>query len=136
VILCDTGPLIALMDRRDPNHAQCRTTFRSLTTTLLTIWPCLTEAMHFLGRSGGWPLQQGLWGMQTQQFLRIYTITHEDTLHMTELMARYRDTPMDLADASLVAVADALTLRTIFTLDSDFRIYRTHDGGAFDIVPQ
>jgi predicted nucleic acid-binding protein len=40
------------------------------------------------------------------------------------------------ADASLVAVADALTLRTIFTLDSDFRIYRTHDGGAFDIVPQ
>ena len=43
---------------------------------------------------------------------------------------------MDLADASLVAIAETLRLRKVFTLDSDFRIYRTQDGGAFEIVPE
>jgi predicted nucleic acid-binding protein len=54
---------------------------------------------------------------------------------MAELMDKYRDLPMDLADASLVAVADLLGMRTIFSLDKDFHIYRLHDGSALTIVP-
>lgn len=50
-------------------------------------------------------------------------------------MAKYRDIPMSLADASLVALGDSLGVRRIFTLDSDFRIYRTSSNEAFEVVP-
>ena len=55
---------------------------------------------------------------------------------MRELMEQYRDAPMDLADASLVAAAEVLGLRRVFTLDSDFRIYRPGGSEAFEIVPE
>ena len=54
---------------------------------------------------------------------------------MKVLMERYQDTPMDLADASLVAAAERLGLSRIFTLDSDFYVYRIDDREAFEIVP-
>ena len=50
-------------------------------------------------------------------------------------MARYRDTPMDLADASLIALAERLALRRVFSLDSDFYVYRLRDGSALDVIP-
>jgi predicted nucleic acid-binding protein len=51
------------------------------------------------------------------------------------LMSRYRTLPMDLADASLVALAEARGLTTVFTLDQDFRVYRLPGGKAFTLVP-
>ena len=50
------------------------------------------------------------------------------------LMEKYEDTPMDLADASLVAAAETLGLKRIFTLDSDFYVYRINDKDAFDVI--
>lgn len=55
---------------------------------------------------------------------------------MAGLMARYSNVPMDLADASLVAAAEATGERRLFTLDSDFRIYRLDDRQALEIVPE
>ena len=54
---------------------------------------------------------------------------------MQTLMAQYQNVPMDLADASLVAAAEVTGLRLIFTLDSDFRIYRAHNQDVFSVVP-
>lgn len=54
---------------------------------------------------------------------------------MQALMAQYRNMPMDLADASLVAAAEALRLTTIFTLDSDFYVYRVNGKTPFEVVP-
>ena len=54
---------------------------------------------------------------------------------MRQLMEQYRDTPMDLANASLVATAEVLTLRRIFTLDSDFYVYRINNTGVFEVAP-
>jgi predicted nucleic acid-binding protein len=51
-------------------------------------------------------------------------------------MEKYKDTPMDLADASLVAVAERLSLVRVFTVDGDFRIYRLLNGKSFEVVPQ
>jgi predicted nucleic acid-binding protein len=51
------------------------------------------------------------------------------------LMEQYRDLPMDLADASLVALAEERGLERIFTLDNDFRIYRLPRGRAFTVIP-
>jgi predicted nucleic acid-binding protein len=54
---------------------------------------------------------------------------------MRVLMEKYSDTPMDLADASLVAAAETLDERHIFTLDNDFRIYQLNGTISFEIIP-
>jgi predicted nucleic acid-binding protein len=50
-------------------------------------------------------------------------------------MTRYADLPMDLADATLVALAEERADRRVFTLDSDFQVYRLHGRKRFEIVP-
>jgi len=52
-----------------------------------------------------------------------------------QLMVKYEDRPMDLADATLVAIAEELGERKIFTLDNDFHIYRLHGRFRFEVVP-
>ena len=54
---------------------------------------------------------------------------------MKALMEKYEDTPIDLADASIVAVAESLSIQDVFTLDSNFRIYRLADGTTLNIIP-
>ena len=61
--------------------------------------------------------------------------TSSETDRMYSLMEKYQDMPMDLADASLVATAETLQLRRVFTLDSDFRVYRVNEREPFEIVP-
>ena len=134
--LTDAGPLIALVNRNDPNHAACVAVARQLSFgPLLTTWPCFTEAMHLVYRGGGYPAQAALWTLRTTGRLTLHDLTEEETDRMAVLMDKYRDTPMDLADASLVTVAESRSLRRVFTLDSDFYIYRLADGSALDIVP-
>lgn len=53
---------------------------------------------------------------------------------MRQLMVKYRDTPMDLADAAVVA-AEVLNAARVFSIDSDFYIYRLADGAALEVVP-
>jgi predicted nucleic acid-binding protein len=77
----------------------------------------------------------GLWEWFDNGLLAVHDLSTSEVLRMRELMERYADVPMDFADASLVTTAETLNVRKIFTLDSDFRIYRTADGGTFDIVP-
>jgi predicted nucleic acid-binding protein len=61
--------------------------------------------------------------------------TDVQVMRMRSLMEKHRDTPMDLADASLVAAAESLKLRRIFTLDSDFRVYRINGTTPFEVLP-
>jgi uncharacterized protein len=135
-----TGPLVALIDQRQEAHAACVDVFLNGSLPLVTTWPCFTEAMYFAQREGGFPFQQQLWRFVTEGALRLYEpgeeILEALLLHMEELMRQYRDLPMDLADASLVALADQLNVRQIFTLDkTDFRIYTTQNGETFEIIP-
>ncbi len=134
--LCDTGPIFALVDRSQTTpHAQCKAALPTLSLPLLTTWPCLAEAMYLAGAKGGWPMQRLVWQYITDGTLRIHPLSEAEITRMQTLMEKYKDTPMDFADASLVAAAETLGLRRIFTLDSDFYIYRLADGSAFEIVP-
>jgi predicted nucleic acid-binding protein len=102
---------------------------------MMTTWPAFAEAMYLLGRIGGWPLQDNLWQYVVTQTLVFYTLTTSDQLRMKALMERYRDRPMDMADASLVAAAEATGEVRIFTMDSDFYIYQRHGSEPFEVVP-
>jgi len=133
--LTDTGPLIALVDRGDKAHRICTDQLKVLTHPLLTTWPCVSEAMHLLNNVGGHFAQDVLWGYILDGLVAIHESDLAERTRMRELMAKYKDTPMDLADASLVAAAEVLSVRRIFTVDSDLIVYRLPGKQSFEIVP-
>lgn len=133
--LCDTGPLVSLVNARDKNHQVCVRALAQLSRPLLTTWPCFAEAMHLCYRNGGFPAQRALWQFVQNGVLQFHNSSDAEIARMQELMEQYRDTPMDLADASLVCAAETRGLTRIFTLDSDFYVYRLENGAALQIVP-
>ena len=133
--LCDASPLIALINQGDDNHQRCVDILPSMLAPLITTCACFTEAMYLLGRYGGWLAQQELWSYVADESLLIYHHTTDELTRMKTLMAQYRDVPMDLADASLVAMAEVLQQRQIFTLDGDFYIYRLWGNQSFEVLP-
>ena len=132
--LVDAGPLIAMIDRSDPWHDPCREALKTMSVPLLTIWPALTEAMYLLGAS--WPAQQALLDYVTEGSLKLLPLDEADVPRIRDLMRKYRDLPMDLADAALVRVAERERISRIFTVDRrDFSVYRPSRIGRFHIVP-
>jgi len=136
VILTDTGPLVALVNRNDPNHRRCLEVTKQLPAEpLVTSWPCFTEAMYLVFQAGGHPAQAELWRWRSGGRLILHEFTAAEADQMAVLMDKYKDRPMDLADASLVVAAERLAMRRLFTLDSDFYIYRLSDGSALECIP-
>ena len=134
-MLTDTGPLIALLDENDRHHASCVAAARSLPNEpLLTTWLCFTEAIYFLGEEGGYPFQERLWKLRRDGILTLLELTSAEADRMDALMAQYQNVPMDAADASLVTFAESRGFRRLFTIDSDFYIYRLADGSVLDVV--
>jgi predicted nucleic acid-binding protein len=137
MILTDAGPLIAIVDRGERHHRACVDCLAELTGPMLTTWPAFTEATYLLGEAGGWVAQEALWSLESSGDLEIAPQAAEDCRRMRALMHKYRDRPMDLADASLVVLAENRGLRDIFTLDhADFRIYRLHRRQPFRLWPR
>jgi hypothetical protein len=141
MILVDAGPLIALCNRSDPYHAVCITTLASLPHPLLTTWTAFGEAMHMVGEMSkriglsAWPAQASLWGLIDTGAVLVAEPTVHTMARMRSLMEKYRDMPMDLADASLVALAEERGLDRVFTLDSDFEVYRLPGKKRFRLEP-
>lgn len=132
--LTDAGPLVALIDADEQDHQRCRNALDEVTLPMVTTWPAFTEAMYLLGR-GGWPAQQALWRLVQRGDLEIADLEDADIQRTADLMRTYADRPMDLADASLVVVAERRDLRRIFTLDSDFHIYRLRNRRRLSTLP-
>lgn len=133
--LTDAGPLVALIDADEPRHEECRAVLRGLAVPLVTTWPAFTEAMYLLVRAGGSRGQEALWRLVLSRRLVIADLSGTAVARSAELMAKYADTPMDLADATLVALAEERNERRIFTLDSDFHVYRLGGRRRFEVLP-
>lgn len=135
MILCDASPIVALLNVNDPLHVACVRAAQNLPDeSLVTSLACFVEAMYFLGKVGGFVAQEKLWQWWNSQNLEVYCPHGAEMLRIRELMARYRDVPMDFADASLVAVAESIGEKRVFTLDSDFYVYRLYDREPFDVI--
>lgn len=135
MILVDAGPLVALIDAGEPDHDGCVAALEGLTAPMVTTWPAFTEAMYLLGSAGGWRAQKALWSLVERGDLQVVDLDESLRKRTWTLMEKYADTPMDLADASLVAVAEELGLKRVFTLDRDFQVYRFKGRGKFEVVP-
>lgn len=133
--LTDAGPLVALVNRGDTSHARCVASLAHVRLPMITTWPAFTEAMYLLGAAAGWNGQAPLWRMVARGQLVLRDTSARMLDRMPELMEKYRDLPMDLADASLVALAEEAGLVRIFTLDGQFRIYRLPRNQSFLPIP-
>jgi predicted nucleic acid-binding protein len=135
VTLCDTGPLVAILDRRDSHHARCVAALDQIPAgDMVTTWACLTEAMHLLGDRAGSRAQDSLWTYVADGALKLYETADGEWRRMRSLMKQYEDAPMDLADASLVSAAERLGTRRVFTLDHHFQGYRIDGRHTFDVI--
>ena len=133
-VLVDAGPLVALLDSADRDHEVCIDALKALRDPLITVWPAFTEAMYLL--RGSWRAQRALWSRLETDALALAPLDEGDAPRMRELMEKYKDTPMDLADAALVRVAERDSMLQIFTLDrAHFTIYRPGRRRRFSIVP-
>jgi uncharacterized protein len=134
--LVDTGPLVALLNEDDPYHRAANDATDNLPRgPMVTTWPVFTEAMYLLGKATGHEGQESLWMLLAGGDLHLRDAAHDEITRMNQLMMQYRDTPMDLADASLVAAAEAAGLRDIFSFDGHFRIYLLRDGSFLNVIP-
>jgi hypothetical protein len=108
---------------------------QELVGPLLTTWAVFTEAMYLLGAAGGWVAQEALWRLSERGDLHLAELDASMRKAARALMEKYSDVPMDLADATLVALGQSLEIKRVFTLDSDFHIYRFKGKQAFEVIP-
>jgi predicted nucleic acid-binding protein len=125
MILVDAGPLVALVDADDQYHSRCVAALKNFREPMATVWPPLTEAMYLLADQ---PLaQEALWEMLERGALQLLVLDAGDAARIRELMRKYANRPMDMADGALLRVAEREGIRKIFTVDRrDFSVYRLH----------
>jgi len=125
MILVDAGPLIAVVDANDQHHAECMAALKNMREPMATVWPPLTEAMYLLADQPR--AQESLWEMVERGALQLLALDSGDAPRIRELMHKYANRPMDLADAALLRAAEREGIRKIFTVDRrDFSVYRLH----------
>lgn len=121
-IIVDTGPLVALLNRRDEFHEWAVTSFGTIEPPLLTCEPVLTEAAYLVRKLQGGP--QAVIDLVTRGVLRVSFRVDAELLALRTLLVKYASVPMSLADACLVRMVELQPRAAILTLDQDFRVYR------------
>jgi predicted nucleic acid-binding protein len=132
MVIADTGFWLALHDRDDGHHGPARRCLEALGEPLVTTWPVVTEAVYLLvtrlAPASGVALLRNLHGACT-----LHDLTPDSTLRLADLMERYANLPMDLADASLVVLAEHLGHGRILTTDRrNFAAYRWDERRPFE----
>ena len=129
--LIDTGPFIAYLNRRDPAHESISAAIDGFRGQLATTSTVIGEVMYFVSQTANGP--SAFVKLLLASRIQIADFTQPSQLAVAvELMAKYSDTPMDFADATLVLLAEALGISEIVTLDRrGFSTYRTSTGRAF-----
>jgi hypothetical protein len=134
-VLADTGPIVAILSRRDQHHKICVEALRDMPGPLFTCWPVITEAAWLLRRDPN-VVQQLLNSINAGLF-EMLTLTTGDAKPIATIMDKYRDIRIQVADAALVHLAMRDGMDTVFTLDRrDFSVYRLPRGRAFRVIPE
>ena len=134
LVVVDTGPLYAVVDEDDGDHARCRAVLEQPEHRLIIPTLVIAEATYLIGTRLGPDIEA--------QFLRSLTRMHvegptpDDWLRIADLVAQYGDFPLGSADASVVALAERLDIETLVTLDDrHFRAVRPRHRKAFRLLP-
>jgi len=131
ISICDTGPLVAYLNRHDPHHAWAVGVMKQTRPPMLICEPVLTEAVYFLREDG--LVVDPLFQLLERGAIRLQFDMSAQWPRIRTLMARYQR--MDLADASIVVMSELHPVSRVFTIDrTDFSIYRRNDRQVIDFV--
>jgi uncharacterized protein len=134
MIIVDTGAFVALFDRNDFYHDVAKQAF-SQNKNLITTFPVITETCYMFCSKVGPKAQTNFLNTIFQNAFEVFHLQPHHIKRMIELLERYADSPMDMADASLVILAESLGYGRILTVDfKDFHTYRWLDKNAFDLL--
>lgn len=134
-MLTDASALIALFHSHDNDHDKAmKVTRQRPDEPLVTTLPCFTEATRLVsGRNVKFP-DLTIYQYLDSGYIQIHLPTQAEIHRTAALVLKYKTTPMSFADASLIAAAEALNQRRIFTYDSDFYIYQINDRHPVEVI--
>ena len=133
-LLLDTGAFVALVDRSERRHADCVEVLEGWSGTIVTTEAVLTETLHLVGPS--WQAQKVCLDFLLRGAFLMVPPSQASLKRVSALMEKYRDVPMDYADATLVALGEELDIDLVFTLDRrGFSTYRLNQRRHFRLVP-
>ena len=131
-IIVDSGPLVALLVRTDRHHEWVVERLRELRPPFLTCEPVLADVAHLVRR-----VRHGLErfvDLLMSDLLRVELDVMAEREAIGRLLRKYVDRPMSVADACLVRIAELNDSASVFTIDSDFAVYRKHGRRAIALV--
>ena len=133
-LLLDTGAFVALVDRDEEAHGDCVAALESWTGPIATTEAVLTETLYLVGPS--WRNQKKAFEFVLRGAFQLVPQSARSLRRIAVLMERYRNVPMDFADATLVALGEELETDWVFTLDRrGFSTYRLSQRQPFQIIP-
>lgn len=135
MVLVDTGFWLALTNKRDKHHVRSKEILESLEEALITTWPVMTETCHLLLTRMGFASLEKFIESYDRRAFSVFALADHHSARILELMKKYRDLPMDLADASLVILAEEIGHGRILSTDArDFKTYRWKNRHPFQNV--
>jgi len=130
--IVDTGPLVAFFDRAEQHHRWVAERIEELDAPLLVCEPVLAEAMYLIARYSR--AQDALFELLQNGALSVAFRLEEHIGAVRKLLQKYRDTPMSLADACIVRMAEIHDRHAVLTLDADFSVYRKHGRASLTVI--
>ena len=121
-VILDTGPLVALLNKRDNYHPWAKAQFDRITPPLLTCEAVLSEACFLLQKFS--IRIDGIMSLLERRLILIPFHLEEELSPVKKLMQSYQNVPMSLADGCLVRMSEQISESAVFTVDNDFTIYR------------
>jgi len=132
-VLLDTGVIVALLDRSEKFHKACAQTVREVEAPLVTCEAVITESCYLLRNLSG-ASEAVIENIAAGIFLIPFQLSR-DTPGVKQVLRKYKDRKIDLADACLIRLADQFGTGEILTLDQDFAIYRWGKNKSFRMLP-
>jgi uncharacterized protein len=132
-VILDTGPLVALLCKRDQWHPWAKSYFDKWDKPMISCESVLSESFFLLKREHI-DLSGILSVFIEKQILIVENFSRTELLNIFLKMEKFRNIPMSFADACLVQISEKFPERKIFTLDSDFRLYTNAQGKNLSLI--
>ena len=131
-VIVDTGPLVALLNRKDHSHAWVVQQLQDIQPPMVTCESVLAEATYLTRQTPG--ARVALIEIVGEGFLNIGMAVADHHSALLAMVRRYADVPMSLADACLVRLAELFPQSPVLTLDSDFSVYRKNGRQVIEVL--
>ncbi|AVH69257.1 type II toxin-antitoxin system VapC family toxin [Nostoc sp. 'Lobaria pulmonaria (5183) cyanobiont'] len=131
-VLLDTGPLVAFINNRENSHDWAVNEWKKIKPPLLTCEVVISETFFILRDFYGG--QDAVMSLLDTRIIQISFRLSDEIGTVRELLKRYQNVPMSLADACLVRMSELINGSSVLTLDSDFRVYRKNKNEMIDLI--